>query len=104
MSPTTVRLDADTRKMLDDYCAETGIKMSDALRQLVRQSLEQYQQHHDKASTHSNSLMVNEKRAIRASIESLYLLRQLVNDPQVLQNIVEQTDDILKTGWLYETE
>lgn len=101
MSPTTVRLDADTRKLLDDYCAETGLKMSDALRQLVRQSLEQ---HHGKASTHSDSLMVNEKRAIRASIESLYLLRQLVNDPQVLQDIVEQTDAILKTGWLYETE
>ena len=101
MSPTTVRLDADTRKLLDDYCAERGLKMSDALRQLVRQSLEQ---HHSKASTRSDSLMVNEKRAIRASIESLYLLRQLINDPQVLQDIVEQTDAILKTGWLYETE
>lgn len=107
MGPTSIRLDSSTQKMLDDYCAENGCKMSEALRQLVRDSLERHNRKNEIGFIDSigpEGLMVNEKRAIRAAIESLYLLRKLVKDKDILEKITEQTDEILKQGWLYDNK
>lgn len=106
MNPTTIRLDSKTRKMLDDYCAEMGTKMSDALRCLIRDSLVRYNRKNEIGFVDfigSEGLMLNQKRAIRASIESVYLLRYLVNDKDI-DEVRKKTSNILKQGWFYDNK
>lgn len=111
MEPTTIRLDAKTRKQLNDYCAETGAKMSDAFRVLIQDSLDRYNLKKDVGFTDSvgpAGLMLNEKRAIRASIESTLILRKLatslLNNESVIDEIDTDVSKILTQGWQYDNK
>ncbi|MBU0456457.1 MAG: hypothetical protein ABIH77_04780 [Pseudomonadota bacterium] len=107
MSTLTIRIDATLRKQLDDYCSETGSKMSDALRHFIKDGLERHQQKNELGfvdSIGSQGLMVNEKRAIRAVIESLYIVRSLAKDQAVLDETTEKAKDVLREGWFYDNK
>lgn len=111
MKKTSILIDNNTRKQLDDYCDETGSQLSDAIRTLVRLGLEKYQHEQRigfKESVGPEGLMVNEKRAIRASIESTLLLRELVKvnlkDQKRLDEIDAEVSRIMKEGWLYDNK
>lgn len=109
--PTTIRLDTKTKKLLDEYCSDKGIKMSNALRDIVSQFLENYKRRSELGFVDSvgpEGLMVNEKRAIRASIESTLILRQvaksLLKNSSDLSGIDEEVKKIMKDGWEYDNE
>ena len=57
-----------------------------------------------KDSAGSNSLMVNEKYAIRAAIEALFILRMTTKDSSILEEAVQKADEILKSGWRYDNK
>lgn len=107
----TIRLDPKTKKMLDEYCAENSIKMSHALRELIRDSLERHQQKSNLGFVDSvgpDGLMINEKRAIGAAIESTLLIRKLSRlllkqayDPS---EIDAEVSKIMKAGWEYDSQ
>ena len=107
MQKTSIRLDPETRRMLDDYCLEAKINFSDALRQFIRDGIDKH--HKNKTlgfndSIGSQGLMVNEKRAIRAAIEGFYLLRSLVQDPHILEEALNKTNEVLEKGWYYDNK
>ena len=107
MKKTSITLDPETRKMIDDYCAQTGKKFSDSLREFIRQGCEQYKVEKEigfKSSIGQGGLMVNEKRAIRASIETLFLVREIFNNPSQSELISNKVDEIMKQGWFYDNE
>ena len=111
MEPMTIRLDSKIRKMLDDYCAEMGVKLSDAFRTLIKDSLERYKKRGEVGfidSVGPEGLMINEKRAIRASIESTLILRQLagslLKDEKIIKEINAEVSRIMKEGWQYDNE
>jgi len=100
-------LDDNSRKLLDEYCYETGMKFSDAIRKFINDNAVNYRMKKEirfVGSVGENGLMINEKRAIRAAIESLFLLRNLVADEATLDDAVKKTDAILKQGWLYDSK
>lgn len=107
--PTTIRLDAKTKKLLDEYCSDNGIKMSNAIRDIVSTFLENYKRRGELGFVDSvgpEGLMVNEKRAIRASIESTLILRKvaksLLKNSGELVEIDEDVKKIMKDGWEYD--
>ena len=107
MKKTSIMLDSKTRKLLDQYCFDTGMKMSDAFRQFINEGVLRYDQQQAlgfSQSVGSDGLMLNEKRALRASIESLYIIRNLVKDAQFLEEVARKTDEVLKQGWHYDNK
>ena len=95
----TVRLDDELGTLLENFCDQNKIKTSDALRNFIRDGLENFNTKTDdkssefKANTDFNK---HQKMAISASIESLILLRHLVNDREILEKAAKKTDEILK--------
>ncbi len=107
MIKTSIALDTETKKLLDEYCIETGTKKSDAFRTFLRQGIENHNKEKAiglKDSVGSNSLMVNEKYAIRAAIEALFILRMTTKDSSILEEAVQKADEILKGGWRYDNK
>jgi len=107
MKKTSIMLDAETRKLLDDYCSNTGMKLSDAFRQFIRGGVAHYKKQKESGFIDNigpEGLMVNEKRAIRAAIESLFIVRSIANDKKILEEAEKKTDDILKQGWFYDNK
>lgn len=107
MKQFTVRLDAKTQKMLDDYCEAHETKLSDAFRALIKIGLKQVSSpDHIEAVKTEKKMLINENRAIRGSIESTLILRQLCEhffkDKQILDSITEKTNAVLKGGWQIE--
>lgn len=104
MLKTSLRFDSKLKEKIDNYCAESNKKLSDAIRYFIELGLAQHQQkkaHGYSQTVGKNSLMLNEKRNIRASIETLYLLRQLIKEPEVIDQAANKTLDILESGWNY---
>lgn len=95
----TVRLDDELGTLLENFCDQNKIKTSDALRNFIRDGLENFNTKTDnnylefKANT---DLSKHQKVAISASIETLILLRHLVKDREILEKASKKTDEILK--------
>ena len=95
MKVFTVRLDEETSLLLEDFCQKNQLKTSDAFRALIREGLKKKQP----ASEENSALLQNEKIGISASVESLFLLRNLVKDKEILELVAQRTEEILKDGW-----
>lgn len=107
MDRITFRVDVKTKEKLDRYCEQTGNKMGEAIRILLGEAL------HDEnkkttADTVSQSsphpkLFINERRAIRGTIECTLMLRKLCEftfkSDNFLSEIDEQTTKKLSDGW-----
>ncbi len=99
MKVFTVRLDDELGTLLENFCDQNKIKTSDALRNFIRDGLENFNTKTDnnylefKANT---DLSKHQKVAISASIETLILLRHLVKDREILEKASKKTDEILK--------
>ncbi len=81
------------------------MKMSDALRYFIKKGLDSYQEEKEIGQKYNKgigSLMVNEKRAIRASIESLLIVRKLCKDPKILEEVSKETDKLMANKWIYD--
>lgn len=109
MKKTSIQMDDITKKSLDAYCAETGSQLSAAIRRFVKQGLDRYTREKElgyKDSAGPNSLMVNQKYAIRASIEGTLILRELaksaLKDESILDKIDAEVSKIMKAGWQYD--
>lgn len=111
MKKTSIQMDEITKKSLDAYCVETGSQLSEAIRKFIKQGLENHAK--NKTLGYQNSigpdgLMVNQKYAIRASIEGTLLLRELaksnLNDQSILDKIDAEVSKIMKTGWQYDNQ
>jgi len=113
-------LDDETKNLLDTYCKETHTKFSDAFRLFIREGVSNFNQKKDfkpQNNVNSEGLSLNEKRGIKASIESLMLLRELANEISSIRSEVSRVDknkinvdglikasglkadEILKNGW-----
>ncbi len=104
---TSFFLDTETRKLVDDYCTEESLNFSDGLRKLIKEGLSYHNKIKSLGSYDSigpDSLMLNEQRAIKASIEGLYILRQLAKDNNILEEAAKKSDEILKSGWRYNNK
>ena len=105
MAGSTIRIDEQTRIMLKDYCTETGQTMSDAYRGFIREGIEHYKHNKElgyQQSIGKEGLMINQQNAIRASIETLALVRALVDDEAILANAINTTKRTLQDGWQYD--
>lgn len=101
---TSFFLDNETRKLVDDYSNETGLNFSDSLRKLITDGLNQHSRMKSLGTYDTmgpDSLMLNEQRALKASIEGLYILRMLAKDNIILDEASKKADEILKSGWRY---
>ena len=99
MKVFTVRLDDELGTLLENFCDQNKIKTSDALRNFIRDGLENFNTKTDKNSSEfklNNDFNKPQKMAISASIETLLLLRHLVNDRDILEKASKKTDEILK--------
>ncbi len=111
MKKTSIIIDDITRKSLDDYCAETGTKLSDAIRGFIKKGIDLHSKEKElgyKGSVGINSLMVNQRYAIRASIESTLILRKLAKSMLKEGDITDDIDadiaKIMKSGWQYDVQ
>jgi hypothetical protein len=105
MKLMTLRLDKETKKMLDDYCHDNSIGISNSIRQFIRDGIERYNKNKKIGfvdNIGSAGLMVNEKRVMKAVIETVYLVRGLVKDKALLDEASKKSTDILKDGWIYD--
>ena len=109
MKKTSIIMDNETRKVLDEYCIETGTQLSGALRIFIKKGLEQHAK--EKASGYrdsigANGLMLNQKYAIRAAIESTLILRKLAKsffkNEDSNDEINAAVSKIMKSGWQYD--
>mgnify|MGYP000119577226 CR=1 FL=1 len=99
MKVFTVRLDDELGTLLENFCDQNKIKTSDALRNFIRDGLENFNTGTDNRSSEFKSntdLNKHQKMSISASIETLLLLRHLVKDREVLEKASKKTDEILK--------
>ncbi len=95
MKVFTVRLDEEMALLLEDFCQKNQLKISEAFKALVREGLKK-----DQPDGEENSdLLQNQKIGISASVESLFLLRNLVKDKDILELVAQKTEEILKDGW-----
>ncbi len=99
MKVFTVRLDDDTGLLLEDFCQKNKLKMSEAFRALVRESLKRNRTMPSENHAENRDLLQNQKIGISASVESLFLLRNLVKDKDILELVSQKTEEILKEGW-----
>ena len=99
MKVFTVRLDDETNSLLEDFCQKNQLKISDAFRALIRESLKRNQTMPSENHEKNSDLLQNEKIGISASVESLFLLRNLVKDKDILELVAQKTEEILKDGW-----
>ena len=111
MGKTSIVIDDITRKMLDDYCTETGKQLSEAIRGFISQGLGLYKTEKElgyKEAVGPNGLMINQKYAIRASIEGVLLLRKLteslLKDQTLMNEIDAEASSIIKSGWEYDNQ
>ena len=100
MKVFTVRLDDETGLLLEDFCQKNQLKISDAFRALVREGLKKTQSRSEENFEKNNNLLQNQKIGISASVESLFLLRNLVKDKEILGLVAQKTEEILKNGWV----
>ncbi len=99
MKVFTVRLDDELGTLLENFCDQNKIKTSDALRNFIRDGLENFNTRTEVSSSNfkaHNDLNQNQKIAISATIESLLLLRHLVKDREILEKASKKTEEILK--------
>lgn len=108
MKKTTFFLDDDTRKRIDQYCSVEKIRLSEAIRKLLDEALLCHENKTSTADTASQSsphpkLFINERRAIRGTIECTLMLRKLCEftfkSDNFLSEIDEQTTKKLSDGW-----
>ncbi len=109
MKHTSIIIDNKTRKALDEYCIETEIKLSKAVRRFIKKGLEQHAKEKESGYRDSvgvNSLMLNQKYAIRAAIESTLILRKLAKsffkNEDSNDEINAAVSKIMKSGWQYD--
>ena len=99
MKVFTVRLDDELGTLLENFCDQNKIKTSDALRNFIRDGLENVNTRTEDSSSNfkaNNDFNKHQKMAISASIESLILLRNLVKDREILEKAAKKTEEILK--------
>lgn len=105
MKKTSIVLDEETIKLLDSYCHKTKIKKSESIRLFITEGIERYNKNKKTGfvdNIGSAGLMVNEKRVMKAVIETVYLVRSLVKDQALLDESSKKATDILKDGWIYD--
>ena len=90
--------------MIDDYCEEKEMTINTALRELIITGIEESKKLENKLNPESAryELLVNEQRGHRASVEGLLLLRYLVSDQDVLENVKKKAENLLEDGWKRE--
>ena len=111
MKKTSIQMDDPIKKSLDDYCTETGTQLSEAIRCFIKQGLDLYHKEKQlgyKEQVGPNGLMVNQKYAIRASIEGTLILRELaksaLKDNGLIEKIDSEVSKIMNSGWQYDNQ
>lgn len=105
MIKTSINLDAQLHEAILQFGKQKGIKgISVIIRQLIKSGM-QYESLLENTGQSQplgkQSLMVAERAAIQASIESLLLLRKIVNKPEVIEEVKKQAYDIIEQRWNY---
>ena len=100
MKVFTVRLSDEIGALLENFCNQKRMKTSDALRNFVRDGLENANTKKEENLSNlkeDNDLNKKQQIAISASIESLLLLRNLVKDREILERAANKTEEIIKS-------
>ncbi len=95
-----MRLSDEIGTLLEKFCDQNRVKTSDALRNFVRDGLENSNAKKEENLLNlkeNNGLNKKQQIAISASIESLLLLRNLVKDREILEKASSKTEEILKS-------
>ena len=104
MERITLRLSLELKERLDMYCQKKETKANAAIRDMLIYWLdkEDRQGSNKKTNSGENNLLINEQQGHRSSVESLFLLRYLVADKEVLEDIRGKALAVLEDGWQRE--
>lgn len=103
MKRISLKLESKAFDALDAYCRQNDVTISNAIRKFICEGIEQYQ-NSKCAKNGTFELLVNQKRGIRASIESLLILRSLIPDKETIDDIKKRAEVILEDGWIFEND